>query len=114
MPSNTAGLDIDEARNAQQRYIQGSGDQIKTSILPESSSFIGSERYRLLHKRYHNSYQELFKRSDFDDIFTGRHTVTSLIPCLNMMITFNLVTGKYKDSNLGLTFQRLQRRKRKT
>ncbi len=39
------GLDIDEARsNAQQRYIQGSGDQIKTSILPESSSFIGSNR----------------------------------------------------------------------
>ena len=39
------GLDIDESRsNAQHRYIQGSGDQIKTSILPGSSSFIGSER----------------------------------------------------------------------
>ncbi|MCC4820219.1 hybrid sensor histidine kinase/response regulator, partial [Vibrio lentus] len=103
------GLDIDEARsNAQQRYIQGSGDQIKTSILPESSSFIGSERYRLLHKRYHNSYQELLKRSDFDDI---------LLVDINGNVAYsifkrddygtNLLTGKYKDSNLGVTFQRL-------
>ncbi|MCV5838994.1 hypothetical protein OFN62_39265, partial [Escherichia coli] len=31
------GNDIEESRkNAQQRYIEGSGDQIKTSTLPES------------------------------------------------------------------------------
>ncbi|WP_411974277.1 hypothetical protein [Vibrio sp. Vb2880] len=48
------GNDIEESRkNAQQRYIEGSGDQIKTSTLPESSNYVGSERYRLLHKRYH-------------------------------------------------------------
>ncbi|CAH6929184.1 Chitin catabolic cascade sensor histidine kinase ChiS [Vibrio chagasii] len=103
------GLDIDEARsNAQQRYIQGSGDQIKTSILPESSSYIGSERYRLLHKRYHNAYLELLKRSDFDDI---------LLVDINGNVAYsvfknddygtNLLTGKYKDSNLGITFKRL-------
>ncbi|MFA0567317.1 response regulator [Vibrio gallaecicus] len=103
------GLDIDEAReNAQQRYIQGSGNQIKTSILPESSSYVGSERYRLLHKRYHQAYLELLKRSDFDDI---------LLVDINGNVTYsvykndnygtNLTTGVYKDSNLGKTFTRL-------
>ncbi len=58
-------MTIEESRkNAQQRYIEGSGDQIKTSTLPESSNYVGSERYRLLHKRYHWAYLELLKRSD--------------------------------------------------
>ncbi len=104
------GEDIEQAReNAQQRYIAGSGDQIKTSILPQSSNFIGSERYRLLHKRYHWAYMELLKRSDFDDI---------LLVDLNGNVTYsihkneefgtNLFTGKFKDTNLGQTFQRLE------
>ncbi|MCX2788874.1 response regulator [Vibrio sp. Sgm 5] len=103
------GHDIDEAReNAQQRYIQGSGDQIKTSILPESSNYVGSERYRLLHKRYHWAYLELLKRSDFNDI---------LLVDIDGNVTYsinkddnygtNLLTGSYKDSALGRTFKRL-------
>ncbi|KYN87296.1 hybrid sensor histidine kinase/response regulator [Vibrio cidicii] len=103
------GLDIEQAReNAQQRYIQGSGDQIKTSILPESSSYVGSERYRLLHKRYHWAYLELLKRSDFDDI---------LLIDLDGNVTYsiykydnfgtNLKTGPYKDTLLGKSFRQL-------
>ncbi|CAM2896775.1 response regulator [Vibrio mytili] len=103
------GNDIQEARtNAQQRYIKGSGDQIKTSILRESSNYVGSERYRLLHKRYHWAYLELLKRSDFNDI---------LLVDINGNVTYsinkddnygtNLLTGIYKDSALGKTFKRL-------
>ncbi|GAB7226138.1 response regulator [Vibrio owensii] len=103
------GHDIDEAReNAQHRYIQGSGDQIKTSILPESSNYVGSERYRLLHKRYHWAYLELLKRSDFNDI---------LLVDIDGNITYsinkddnygtNLLTGRYKETALGRTFKRL-------
>ncbi|MBW3694183.1 response regulator [Vibrio sp. T187] len=103
------GVDIEQSReNAQQRYIKGSGNQIKTSILPESSSYVGSERYRLLHKRYHATYLELLKRSDFDDI---------LLVDINGNVAYsvykrdnygtNLLSGRYKDSNLGKTFQRL-------
>ncbi len=104
------GVDIEQAReNAQQRYITGSGDQIKTSVLPKSISYVGSERYRLLHKRYHWAYLELLKRSDFDDI---------LLVDINGNVTYsinknqeygtNLFSGKFKDANLGKTFQRLE------
>lgn len=103
------GHDIDEAReNAQQRYIKGSGDQIKTSILPESSNYVGSERYRLLHKRYHWAYLELLKRSDFNDILLvdidGNVTYS-----INKDDNFgtNLLSGRYKYTALGKTFKRL-------
>ncbi|RSD31041.1 response regulator [Vibrio pectenicida] len=104
------GIDIDQARDyAQQRYVLGSGDQIKTSILPQSSLYNGTERYRLLHKRYHRAYVELLKRSDFDDI---------LLVDLEGNVTYstfkhdnfgtNLLTGRYKDSHLGETFHKLK------
>ncbi|MDE1242025.1 response regulator [Vibrio aestuarianus] len=103
------GPDIKQAReHAQQRYIPGSGDQIKTSILPQSSSYVGSERYRLLHKRYHWAYLELLKRSDFDDILLvdiAGDVVYSVYKHDNYGT--NLLTGKYKDSNIGKTFRRL-------
>lgn len=104
------GLDIDQAREyAQKRYIQGSGDQIKTSILPQSSVYNGTERYRLLHKRYHWAYQELLKRSDFDDILLvdREGNVTYSIYKHDNFGT-NLLTGKYKDENLGKTFAKLK------
>ncbi|WP_341659081.1 response regulator [Vibrio sp.] len=103
------GLDIEQAREyAQQRYIKGSGDQVKTSILPQSSLYNGTERYRLLHKRYHRAYIELLKRSDFDDI---------LLVDLEGNVTYstfkydnfgtNLLTGRHKDTHLAHTFQKL-------
>lgn len=113
------GLDIEQARkNAQQRYIQGSGDQIKTSILPQSSVFNGTERYRLLHKRYHWAYLELLKRSDFDDVLLIDRdgNVTYSIYKHDNFAT-NLLTGRYKDNNLGQTFAKLRNlvnEKRKT
>ncbi|WP_438696041.1 ATP-binding protein [Vibrio marinisediminis] len=104
------GLDIEQAREfAQKRYIQGSGNQIKTSILPESPVFNGTERYRLLHKRYHRAFLELLTRSDFDDI---------LLVDINGNVTYsifkydyfgtNLLAGKYQQDNLGLAFQNLR------
>lgn len=104
------GDDIEQARlHAQQRYIPGSGDQIKTSVLPKSSSYVGSERYRLLHKRYHSAYLELLKRSDFDDILLvdlNGNVVYSIYKYDNYGT--NLLTGRYKNSNLGTTFQHLE------
>ncbi|MCJ2378685.1 response regulator [Vibrio sp. ZSDZ34] len=104
------GENIEQARShAQQRYIQGSGDQVKTSVLPDSSSYVGSERYRLLHKRYHWAYIEHLKRSDFDDI---------LLVDLKGNVTYsiykhdyfgsNLLSGRFKDELLGQTFRHLQ------
>ncbi|MFB9135947.1 response regulator [Vibrio olivae] len=113
------GLTIEQARsNAQQRYIRGSGDQIKTSILPESSLFNGTERYRLLHKRYHRSYLELLKRSDFDDILLvdREGNVTYSIYKYGYYGT-NLHSGRYKNDKLGETFRQLEQwvhEKRKT
>ncbi|KGY12341.1 histidine kinase [Vibrio tubiashii] len=104
------GLDIEQAREyAQRRYIPGSGDQIKTSILPQSNVFNGTERYRLLHKRYHWAYLELLKRSDFDDILLvdREGNVTYSIYKHDNFGT-NLLNGKYKDANLGKTFAKLR------
>ncbi|WP_159739330.1 response regulator [Vibrio atypicus] len=104
------GLDMENAREyAQKRYIQGSGDQIKTSILPQSSIFNGTERYRLLHKRYHWAYLELLKRSDFDDILLVDRdgNVTYSIYKYDNYGT-NLLSGKYQEANLGKTFQKLR------
>ncbi|MEF1254655.1 MULTISPECIES: response regulator [unclassified Vibrio] len=113
------GLDIEQAREyAQKRYIQGSGDQIKTSILPQSSLFNGTERYRLLHKRYHWAYLELLKRSDFDDILlVDREGNVTYSAFKYDNFGTNLLTGKYKDANLGHTFTKLRNlvtEKRKT
>ncbi|MEH0742024.1 response regulator [Vibrio cholerae] len=105
------GLDIEQAREyAQKRYIPGSGDQIKTSILPQSSVYTGTERYRLLHKRYHWAYLELLKRSDFDDILLvdREGNVTYSIYKHDNYGT-NLLSGRYKDQNLGKTFQALRK-----
>lgn len=104
------GTSIDNAReNAQLRYIEGSGDKIRTSILPESDSYIGSERYRLLHKRYHWAYQELLKRSDFTDI---------LLVDINGNVVYstkkednygtNLLTDKYKGTALEKTYSQVR------
>ncbi|MGV2987318.1 response regulator [Vibrio sp. E150_011] len=103
------GDDIEQAQqHAQERYIPGSGDQVKTAIMPNSSSYIGSERYRLLHKRYHRAFVEHLKRSDFDDI---------VLVDLNGNVTYsvykhgyygtNLNTGRFSTSILGSTFTHL-------
>lgn len=104
------GADIEEARkNAQQRYVIGSGDQIKTSTLKESQDYVGSERYRLLHKRYHWAYTELLKRSEFDDILLvdleGNVTYSNL-----KLANFgtNLSHHTAQESTLSQTFYRIK------
>jgi len=100
------GENMEKAReHAQQRYIQGSGSQIKTSILRESRDYAGSERYRLLHKRYHWAYLELLKRSDFDDVLLVdlKGNVTYSVNKYDNFGT-NLLSGRYKKTSLGKTF----------
>ncbi|MCG9789525.1 response regulator [Vibrio mediterranei] len=104
------GDDIEQAReHAQERYIQGSGNQVKTAILPDSSSYVGSERYRLLHKRYHRAFMEHLKRSDFDDIIlvdlAGNVTYSVY---KNRYYGTNLETGEFSTQILGETFDRLK------
>ncbi len=103
------GSDLSEAKiNAQKRYITGSGDKINLAINKDSDDFIGSERYRLLHKRYHEAYSEILKRADFDDILLvdidGNVTYSNLK--LDNFGT-NLISGRYQANNLGSTFQQL-------
>lgn len=104
---NKLGNTPEQAReNAQQRYIPGSGDQIKTSVLPDSANFASTERYRLLHKRYHWAYVDILKRSDFSDILLvdlGGDIAYSVKK--NDEFGTNLLNGKYKDSSLGKTFK---------
>ncbi|MCW8345200.1 response regulator [Vibrio sp. ZSDZ65] len=103
------GDDIKQAQqHAQERYITGSGDQVKTSIMPDSSSYVGSERYRLLHKRYHRAFVEHLKRSDFDDIvlvdLAGNVTYSVF---KHDYYGTNLNTGRFSQSILGSTFATL-------
>lgn len=104
------GLDMEQAREyAQKRYIRGSGDQIKTSVLPQSSIYNGTERYRLLHKRYHWAYLELLKRSDFDDILLVDRdgNVTYSIYKHDNFGT-NLLEADPNQSNLSHAFRQLR------
>ena len=108
---HSLGADIEQARlNAQQRYIEGSGDQIKTSELKESADYAASERYRLLHKRYHWAFVERLKRSDFDDILlVDRDGNVAYSTNKHDNFGTNLITGKYRGSNLSHIFNTLQK-----
>ncbi len=104
------GNDIEQARdNAQQRYIIGSGNQIQTTPKKESDNFAGSERYRLLHKRYHPAYVELLKRSDFDDILLVdiAGNVTYSTQKLNNYAA-NLLNTINRETNLGKAFSNIK------
>ncbi|WP_153447734.1 response regulator [Vibrio algicola] len=104
------GDNIEQARkNAQQRYILGSGNKIKTAVLPESPNFIGSERYRLLHKRYHWAFVELLKRSDFSDILlVDRNGNVAYSVKKDADYGTNLLSGPYQKTPLGQTFAKLR------
>ena len=102
------GDDIEQARqNAQQRYKRDSSDQLATQIARDSAEFDGSERYRLMHLRYHSTYLELVNRSEFDDI---------LLVDINGNVAYsvykrdyygtNLTDEKYAGTQLGKTFDR--------
>ncbi|GAD90997.1 putative two-component hybrid sensor and regulator [Vibrio halioticoli NBRC 102217] len=104
------GPDIETSRLiGQQQYIPGSGDKVNAQTAKENSNYLSVRRYQLLHTRYHSTYQSLLQRSDFDDLalvdLDGN--VAYSVQKHNYYST-NLNTGPYKDSNLGVLFQRLK------
>lgn len=101
------GFTPQEAReNAQQRYIQGSKNVIKNPVPSGSEAYNGSERYRLIHKRYHWAYIELLKRSDFSDILLVDREGT-VVYSTQKKDNFgtNLLSGKYNSSPISDTFK---------
>ncbi|MGF1764164.1 response regulator [Aliivibrio kagoshimensis] len=103
------GFTEQEAReNAQQRYIRGSKHVIKTPVPSDSEAYNGSERYRLIHKRYHWAYIELLKRSDFSDVLLvdRKGTVVYSIQKKDNFGT-NLLSGKYNNTPLSETYKKV-------
>ncbi|MBE1277360.1 response regulator [Enterovibrio baiacu] len=71
---------------ARLRYVENPDNPQQSTI--NDTNFIGSERYRLLHKRYHWAFTEHLKRSDFTDI-------------LLVDIDGNVVYSNLKDNVFG-------------
>ncbi|MCP5077424.1 MAG: response regulator, partial [Psychromonas sp.] len=102
-------------KNAQTRYVKGSGNQLTNTIDVNSPNYTGSERYRLIHKRYHYRYLDLLTNSDFSDI---------LLVSLSGTVVYsakkdddygtNLITGKYQNSSLANTFRRIVKQANKS
>ncbi|GAD78480.1 hypothetical protein VEZ01S_02_00610 [Vibrio ezurae NBRC 102218] len=104
------GPDIERSRLiGQQQYIVGSGDKINTKTAKENSNYLNIRRYQLLHTRYHSTYQSLLQRSDFDDLaLVDLDGNVAYSVQKHGYYSTNLNTGPYKDSNLGVLFQRLK------
>lgn len=63
--------DIEQARQyAQRRYLPESGNKIKTSVAKDDPNYSATERYRLLHQRYHRAYQALLAPRESNGIQT--------------------------------------------
>ncbi len=71
---------------ARERYALKADSTLNAAT--SDSNFAGSERYRLLHKRYDWAYKEHLKRSDFSDI-------------LLVDINGNVVYSAQKDETFG-------------
>ncbi|WP_028023908.1 hybrid sensor histidine kinase/response regulator [Enterovibrio calviensis] len=81
------GKTKEEAREtARMRYVDTPSKSLTASV--DDSNFVGSERYRLLHKRYDWAYKEHLKRSDFSDL-------------LLVDIEGNVVYSALKDETFG-------------
>ncbi|WP_022940784.1 response regulator [Psychromonas hadalis] len=97
-------------QHAQKRYIQGSGDQLNDLIDSNAPNYTGSERYRLIHKRYHYRYLDLLTNSDFSDILLVNLTGTVVYSTKkNSEYGTNLITGKFQNSSLANTFRHIAR-----
>ncbi|MGL5759012.1 ATP-binding protein [Plesiomonas sp.] len=105
------GDNDEQARmNAQNRYIPGSGDKPSTRLSAETpqgyGAYVGSERYRLLHSRFHPSFVEKLRFSDFSDILianTQGDIVYSVMK--NRNFGTNLLQGPWKSSPLSEAFK---------
>lgn len=105
------GKSSEEAKlNAQKRYIKGSGDVLSNKIPIDSPHYAESERYRLIHKRYHYRYLDYLLHSDFSDILLVNIDGT-IVYSTNKDDNYgtNLVSGKYQNSELANTFRNISR-----
>lgn len=105
------GDNDDEARkNAQNRYIPGSGDKPNNLIKNETpqgyGAYVGSERYRLLHSRFHPSFVEKLRFSDFSDILIA-NTQGDVVYSVTKNRNFgtNLLHGQWKQTGLANAFR---------
>jgi two-component system sensor histidine kinase ChiS len=106
------GDDLEQARiNAQQRYKPNTHNQLVKPITRDSQWFEGSERYRLMHLRYHSTYLEQVNRSEFDDILLVdiKGNVAYSVFKRDYFGT-NLNDQRYQDTLLGETFTRISNR----
>ncbi|CAH0532581.1 Sensor histidine kinase RcsC [Vibrio stylophorae] len=108
------GFSKDRALNAITNQVAANldGNQAEPdSTRPISPSLVNtSERYRLLHKRYHQSYLDFLNRSDFSDILlvdVDGNVVYSVKKRNNYGM--NLTSAAYKDKPLGQAFQQIQK-----
>jgi two-component system, sensor histidine kinase ChiS len=103
------GIDEEQARlHAQKRYIEGSGDKRNNVIPSDSPNYNGSERYRLIHKRYHYRFTDILTNSDFDDILLVTRSGTVVYSTKkNAEYGTNLMTGKFQNSSLANIFRRI-------
>lgn len=107
---------IDAARDyAQRRYYLGSGEGVKTPVHKDDPNYSATERYRLLHKRYHRAYQALLARADFDDLLLvdKQGNVTYSVKKLDNFGT-NLLSGPHRNARLGHTFAALKQQTQQT
>ncbi|WP_188009068.1 hybrid sensor histidine kinase/response regulator [Grimontia hollisae] len=75
---------------------------------PQDANFIGSERYRLLHKRYDWAYKEHLKRSDFSDILlVDIHGNVAYSALKDDVFAANLLSEQWRDTAIGKTFAEL-------
>lgn len=96
------------ARNvARERY----GADSNATLLPgaNDSNFAGSERYRLLHKRYDWAYKEHLKRSDFSDILlVDIHGNVVYSALKDDAFGSNLLSEKWRETAVGETFSNIR------
>ncbi|OOF05309.1 hybrid sensor histidine kinase/response regulator [Salinivibrio sp. MA607] len=107
--------DIEQARQyAQRRYLPESGNKIKTPVAKDDPNYSATERYRLLHQRYHRAYQALLARADFDDalLVDKQGNVTYSVK-KHANYGTNLITGPFRDTSLGHTFSALTQHSQK-
>ncbi len=104
------GKTIEQSREiGQKRYVPGTSAVLSQPTVRNSANFVGVERYRLIHDRYHSTYLDLLQRSDFDDILLvdldGNVAYSTL---KNDYFATNLDSGRYQSSQLGKLFDSLK------
>ena len=97
-------LNTSEAR---QRYLQ---NQLLTKETNNTQqNYIGHERYRLMHNRYHWAFQEYLKRSDFTDIVLANLDGQVVYSVNSPELFSENLTNTFSDPELSHIFQRLQK-----